>query len=144
MRSYIIGALACIILALGTLLYKSTTIERKTLAVQYPLEAGKVSPSSKENDSPRLYLYVFFSKENCRDCLGIIEVLNVLPETHFVIKGVVPEVEYKNIEEIRRITGSTFPIESERIFKGLIPKYTPALVGLSKKSDIFYYARSPG
>jgi hypothetical protein len=138
MKNYIIGALACIIMAMGTIIYKNPTNVKKNLAVQYPLELRKASPLSKSTENPKLYLYVFFSKGNCRDCLGIIEVLNELPPTYFFIKGVVPKREYNNIEEIRAITGATFPIESDQMFKGLIPQYTPALVGLSKKSDLFF------
>ncbi len=138
MKNYIIGALVCIILALGTLLYKSQANERKTLSIKFPLEIGKAGALSKSNKNPQIHIYVFFSKESCHDCLGIVDVLNILSPTHFLIKGVVPEGEYSAIEEIRGITGATFPIESDRKFRGLIPRYSPAIVGLSKKSDLFF------
>jgi hypothetical protein len=132
MKNYIIGTLIVVILALSSLIYKYNTTENKTLSVVYPLEL------EESNQSPILHLYVFFSKKNCQDCLGIIEVLNVLPKSEFVVKGVVPDYELEYINEIRSITGATFSIEGDKKFKNLIPKYTPAVVGLSKKSDLFF------
>jgi hypothetical protein len=132
MKNYIIGALIVVILALSSLIYKYHTSENKTLSVTYPVEV------EESDNSPKLYLYVFFSKKNCQDCLGIIGVLNVLPPSQFVVKGVVPDKELEDIKEIRAITGANFPIEGDEKFKKLIPKYTPAVVGLSKKSDLFF------
>lgn len=132
MKNYVIAVLIVIILALSSLIYKYKTTESKILSVVYPLEFVE------SNQSPKLYLYVFFSKKNCQDCLGIIEVINMLPPSQFVVKGVVPENEFENIKEIRTITGATFPIVGEGRFKTLIPKYTPSVVGLSKKSDLFF------
>jgi hypothetical protein len=132
MKNYIIGTLIVVILALSSLIYKYHTTENKTLSVLYPIEFEEAS------ESPILNLYVFFSKKNCKDCLGIIEVLNELPTSEFVVKGVVPDYELEDINEIRSITGATFSIEGDKKFRNLIPKYTPAIVGLSKKSDLFF------
>lgn len=132
MKNYIIGALVVVIFALSSLIYKFHVLENKTLSVTYPLEVEEF------DRSPKLYLYVFFSKKNCQDCLGIIEVLNVLPPSQFAVKGVVPDKELEDIKEIRTITGATFSIEGDEKFRKIIPKYTPAVVGLSKKSDLFF------
>lgn len=132
MKNYVIGALIVVILSLSSLIYKYNTIENKSFSGVYPVEF-------KESDKgPKLYLYVFFSKKNCHDCLGIIEILNVLPSSQFVVKGVVPADELEDIKEIRSITGATFSIEGDEKFRKLIPKYTPSVVGLSKKSDFFF------
>jgi hypothetical protein len=132
MKNYVIGALIVVILALLSLIYKYHTTENKTLSVVYPVEF------EESDKNPKLYLYVFFSKKNCQDCLGIIEVLNALPQSQFVVKGVVPDNDLEDIKEIRSITGATFSIEGDEKFRKLIPKYTPAIVGLSKKSDLFF------
>ncbi len=132
MKNYVIGALIVVILVLSSLLYKYHTTENKTLSVVYPVEF------EEPDKSPKLHLYVFFSKKNCQDCLGIIEVLNVLPPSQFTVKGVVPDKELDDIKEIRSITGATFSIEGDKKFRKLIPKYTPAVAGLSKKSDLVF------
>ena len=132
MKKYIIGAIIVVILAISSLFYKYHTTTGKTLSVNYPVEVQKA------DKSPKLYLYVFFSKKNCKDCLEIIDSLNRLPPSRFIVKGVVPSNEFEGIQEVRAITGAAFPIEDDSNFKNLIPKYTPAVVGLSKKSDLFF------
>ena len=130
MQKYIIGVLLVVILVLTSLLYKTHTTGDR-LSVDFPIK--------KENtENPKLYLYVFFSKKNCRDCLGIIEVLNQLPSSIFVVRGAIPGSELQDIDDVRAITGATFPIESQGKFKKLVPIYTPSVVGLSKESDLFF------
>jgi hypothetical protein len=95
MKNYVIAVLIVVILALSSLIYKYYNTENKTLSVVYPVEFEEL------DKGPKLYLYVFFSKKNCQDCLGIIEVLNVLPRSQFVVKGVVPDNELKEIDGAR-------------------------------------------
>lgn len=132
MKNYIIGLLIVVILVLSSLVYKFHTTANKTLSVIYPVEINKL------NRNPKLNLFVFFSKKNCQDCLGIVDVLNNLPPSQFVIRGIIPENELKDTREIRSKTGATFPIEGEQRFDKLIPKYTPSIVGVSDKSDLFF------
>jgi hypothetical protein len=56
----------------------------------------------------------------------------------FVVRGVVPENEMQDINELRNITGAVFPIKSQSKYKNLVPIYTPSVIGVSKKSDLFF------
>lgn len=132
MKKYIIGAIIVLILAFSSILYKYTQ-SCYSLSIKYPM------PLIKENlNEYKIFLYVFFSKNNCQDCLGIIEVLNNLDSNNFVINGVVPEKEFNDMNEIRAITGAAFPIESNKRFKGLIPVYTPSIIGQSKEGHLLF------
>lgn len=137
MKNYIIGVLLTAILVLSGLLYKSETAPRKMFPVVKESTAGDV-------DVP-LLLYVFFRKNNCRDCLEIIETLNGLPP-HFSVFGVVPENQLKDEKELRALTGAAFPLISTSMYKKHIPFYSPAIVGVSpvKGNIIFTLPGVPG
>ncbi|NIN20888.1 MAG: hypothetical protein GTN82_23350 [Candidatus Aminicenantes bacterium] len=84
-----------------------------------------------------LFLYVFFTKRNCIDCLEIMDALNNLPP-QFVVFGIVPERELKDEKELRRKTGAAFPLVSAVKYKKYIPWYTPTIIGVSPKGDIIF------
>ena len=130
MKNYIIGTLAVIILVLASLLYKKETaqVEKK-----FPV---LVKAEKQEVEVP-LFLYVFLSKQNCIDCMEFIEALNTLPP-QFVVSGIVPDAELENEEELREITGATFPLISVKKYKKFIPWYTPSIIGVSPKGDIIF------
>ncbi len=130
MKNYVIGVLVVIILVLTSLLYKNneTTVDKR-----FPV----METSHPEDVEVPLFLFVFFSKKNCIDCMEFIEVLNEL-ESHFVVSGIVPENEIGDEEEIRRLTGATFPLVSASRYRKFVPFYTPAVMGVSPKGDIVF------
>lgn len=133
MKNYIIGALIATVIALSSFLYKySVNDTNKTFSL--PLSTDEI----KTDGTPKLLLLVFFSRNNCRDCLGIIDVLNNMPSSQFIVRGVIPDKELENIEEVRTITNAVFPIQGEKKFKNFTPKYSPAIVGASVKGDLFF------
>jgi len=140
MKNYIVVGLLVIILVLSSLLYKKgkTTVPRK-----FPVQKEEVANKSKV-EVP-LLLYIFFSKNNCRDCLEVIKVLNNLPP-HFLVKGIVPRDELKDEQELRSITGAEFPIVSHTKYKKYIPWYTPSIIGASPISGhiVFSLPGVPG
>jgi hypothetical protein len=129
MKNYIIGLLLVTIFVLGSLFYKHHA-KNSILDAQFPVKV--IAPS----DPPTLYLYVFFSIRNCRDCLDIIETLNTLPPW-FVVRGVLPEEELKKEKEVRLYIGASFPLESQEKFKRFIPRYYPSVTGVSAKGEFF-------
>ncbi len=133
MNKYIIGTLLVIILALSSYIYKDRNLKKnQSLSPSLRIEF------SSEDKNPRMYLFVFFSKKNCRDCLEIIDVLNELPSSYFVVRGIVPDSELKKINEIRWVTGAAFPIDGQSKFKNFKPVYTPSIVGASRKGEVFF------
>ena len=131
MKNYIIGILAVIILVLTSIIYKQN---QTTVPKPFP----PLDEAFKGKSEAPLILYFFFSKNNCRSCLEIIEALNELPP-HFIVLGIVPENELKDEKEIRTITGAIFPIISPVKLKRHLPSYTPSLIGVSpKRGKIFF------
>ncbi len=94
-----------------------------------------------ENENPgdevALFIYIFFSKRNCRDCLQIIEILNRL-QPPFKAIGVVPGSELKEEGELRNITGAAFRLISCAEYKKYIPLYSPSLMGISRRGKIYF------
>lgn len=129
LKNYIIGAMGGIIFLLAAIIYK---IEMSP-PHRFPVLEER-NPTSKE---VTIYLYVFLSNTNCRDCFEFVEVLNTLPP-HFIVKGVVPESQLKDEKEIREITGATFPLIGASAFKNHIPAYTPSMVGVTKNGDVLF------
>ncbi len=130
MRNYIIGTLGVIILVLVSVIYKSQT----SSIYKFPALYGDKSV----NVNVPLFLYFFFSKNNCPDCLKIIESLNNLPR-HFNVSGIVPEEELKEEErELRRLTRGGFPLMSSKKYKKYIPPYSPAIMGVSTDGEIIF------
>lgn len=130
MKNYIIGLLAVIIMVLASILYKKEALPRYRFPVLENTQAAN-------KDAP-LYLYVFFSKNNCPDCLEIIDVLNQLPP-HFAVFGIVPENELRDENELRRITKAAFPLLNFSKYKKYVPWDAPTIVGVSPaKGDILF------
>jgi len=131
MKNYVIGIMIISIIFLGSLIYRESKILN--------FENFPVKTNVKEIDSePRLFLYLFFSKRNCHDCLGIIEVLNKLP-SQFKVIGIVPNIEMRNEIELRRITGATFPLEPlTKKYSTFLPNYTPTLFGAGYNGKIYF------
>jgi hypothetical protein len=130
MKNYIIGLLAVMIVVLASIMYKNEASPRYRFPVLENTQAAN-------KDAP-LYLYVFFSKSNCPDCLEIIDVLNNLPP-YFAVYGIVPENELKDENELRRITKAAFPLMSVSKYRKYVPRYAPTIVGISPPTgDILF------
>lgn len=130
MENYIIGLLIVIIIVCISIIYKDKT--------QRPYSGFPIAKAGKdENGSVAMYLFVFFSKRNCRDCLEYIEALNHLPPEFNVI-GVVSKAELENEKELRSLTKAAFPLISNPKFKKFIPLYSPTTVGVSPKGNILF------
>ncbi|MCX6578923.1 MAG: hypothetical protein NT166_01910 [Candidatus Aminicenantes bacterium] len=130
MKNYIIGVLGVVILVFASIIYKEKLSPRNS----FPLPEETSSFETKAS----LILFVFFSKNNCPDCLEIIDVLNQLP-SHFVVFGIVPENELKDEKELRRITKAAFPLLSVSRYREHITWYAPTIVGVSPvNGDIFF------
>ena len=141
MKNYIIGTLAVIILVLVSIIYRNEKSPS-------PRNIFPVSEETKNVNSEvevPLFLYVFFSKRNCIDCMEFIEVLNNLP-SHFKVVGIVPENELKDEKELRSTTGAAFPLMSSSKYRKYVPWYTPTIVGVSptKGNIIFILPGVPG
>jgi thioredoxin-related protein len=135
-KNYVIGLLLVVILVLGTLLFKAKAIDQK---LHFPL----VKEAKQRVEVP-LYLYLFFNRNNCVDCLKIIDVLNGLP-AQFEVIGVVPKRDLDDEIHLREITGVKFKLIDNSIFKGLKPFYTPTIVGISKAGKMYFMMPSvPG
>lgn len=128
MKNYIIGTLIVVIFVLLSLIYKNGEIQ---FFQNFPLLKNDVP---EKTDIP-LYIYVFFSKRNCHDCLSILKELDTLPP-QFVTVGVVPKNELKNSDELRRIIGISFPLVSTSRFKKFIPWYGPSVMVVSPAREI--------
>lgn len=124
MKNYLIGTLGVVILLLVSVVYKN----EMSSCNQFPV-LGETGMDSV--DMPHLFLYVFLSRRNCPECLGFIDVLNRLPSQFFVF-GIVPENEFKDEAELRRLTGATFPLLNAAKYKRKYhPWYSPTIFGVS-------------
>ena len=132
MKNYIIGFLAICLAVLISFMYKDskTPILRK-----FPIEN---KPDRATSGEPPLYLYIFFSRNNCPDCLEAIQVLNEL-HPPFEVKGIVPGNELKNIADLKNTTGATFKlIGFKDAHKPFNPNYTPSIFGVSGSGKILF------
>lgn len=130
LKNYVIGTLIVAVMVLVSIIYKNS----RTLGIPFPVHDDAKLRAAKV-EIP-LYLYVFFSKQNCHDCLEVLQVLNDLPP-HFIVTGVVPDNELKNEKELRAITGAIFPLTSiSKIGKNHLPWYSPTIVGVSPNGKI--------
>ena len=119
----------CLVVSL-TFIYK---IERKKPLQHFPATGFH---EHQEIENP-LYLVLYFSIQNCKDCLGMIEVLNGLTAP-FIVYGIVPPNELKNEQELRRITGATFKLLPYDNFRLYTPIFAPTLIGVSQKGRIHF------
>lgn len=132
MKNYIIGTLIAIILVMASIIYKSQF--SPSPRNQFPTTGDMRKNADAEVP---LSLYVFFSKQNCTDCLDIIDVLNELPP-HMTVLGLVPDHELKDETELREKTGAAFPLVSDFKYKKYIPWFSPAIVGVSPQGDVVF------
>jgi hypothetical protein len=130
MKNYIITILAVCLLISISLLYKGET---KRIFKDFP---SSNIEKSEEIEGP-LHLYLFFSRDNCADCLEVIDVLNTLPE-HFLVKGVVPEKELASEDALRKKSGAMFPIIGLNGYRKFSPYYWPTLIGVTKSNKILF------
>lgn len=129
MKNYLIGLLVVIILVLSSLLYKKSVI---TVDKKFPV----LEKQEKSDIEVPLYIYAFFSKKSCFECIGFIEVLNNLPP-QFIVYGVVPAEELKDEKEIRQMSGAQFPLLSASKYKRYI-SWSPSFIGVSPKGDVLF------
>jgi hypothetical protein len=101
----------------------------------FPIENKSDRITSGE---PPLYLYIFFSRNNCPDCLDAIQVPNKL-QPPFVVTGIVPRSELKNGDDLRNTTGAIFKlIGFKDAHKQFNPNYTPSIYGVSGSGKILF------
>ncbi|MGD2090288.1 MAG: hypothetical protein PVH61_29195 [Candidatus Aminicenantes bacterium] len=139
MKNYVIGFLVICIAVLISFMYKDSKTPK--------LENFPIENKTKKNTSgePILYLYIFFSRNNCPDCLDAVQVLNELPH-QFIVTGIVPVNELKNEADLRNTTGASFNlIGFKNYHKPFNPLYTPALYGVTGNGEIlFIFPGVPG
>ncbi len=131
MKNYFIVLLIVVNLFFLSYLYK---IGKQNIFNGFPAE---LELNQKE---PTLYLFLFFSVNNCRPCLEIIDVLNDLP-SQFHVTGVIPEKEYRNSHTLNLIKmeiGFDFEINNANKFKNYIPYYAPTLFAVTKEKKILF------
>lgn len=132
MRNYIIGFLIVCLMVLGSFFYKTT---KAPILNGFPIDQRA---DTDESGQPPLYLYIFFSRNNCHTCLETIEALNKLTPPLFVT-GIVPGNELKNESDLRKVTGATFRlIPFSTGYKRFNPHYAPTLYGVSGKGAILF------
>lgn len=130
MKKYYIALLAAVILAAASYLI---SINKRSIYGSFDFDSA-INEQDVENP---LYLYFFFSKQNCKSCLEIIKVLNRLSEPYKVI-GVVPDTEFAQLSDLRSSTEATFDIIGAGKFTKIQPLYTPTVIGVSKKKKIYF------
>lgn len=131
MKNYFIVLLIVVNLFFLSYLYK---IGKQNIFNEFPAE---LELNQKE---PTLYLFLFFSVNNCRPCLEIIDVLNDLP-SQFHVTGVIPEKEYRSSHSLNLIKtdiGVEFEIIMANKFKNYIPHYSPTLFAVTKEKKILF------
>lgn len=130
MIKYVIGVLVVLLLVAGTFIYK---IDNRNPFYHFPGEREAVNAGI---DAP-VYLYLFMSKSNCKDCLGIVNILNRV-ENRFIVNGLVPDNELADEKELREITGARFPLKPAGGYKKYAPFYWPMLVGVTEKNTVLF------
>jgi hypothetical protein len=134
MKNYIIGILLVIILFFVSLSYK---YYKTPNLKNFPIEISLSTKVANSNE-PNLFLFLFFSKDNCSDCLQTIRTLNNLPP-QFVLTGVVPPKELEQEKKLRKVTGANFKLRSlNRKYKRFNPNFAPTLFGVSEKGIILF------
>jgi hypothetical protein len=85
-----------------------------------------------------LYLFLFFSKKNCAECLKkIVKDLNDLSPPFYVL-GIVPGNELEDEQELRLITKAEFPLSRFEKYRKYVPLYTPTLIGVSPSGVVVF------
>ena len=126
-----IGVLAVIILVVGSAIYKQ---QNTMVCHHFPIPE---SLKKKSDDIP-LYVFLFFSKNDCTPCLEeIVKVLKRLP-SQFCVAGITPEEELKDESSLRHLTSVSFPLYSYQKYKMYLPWHTPTLFGVSPGGKIIF------
>ena len=133
MKNYIIGFLAVSLMVLGTFFYKSSKI---LVLNGFPID----SPQLVQNESgePPLYLFIFFSRNNCHTCMDSIQVLNELPPK-FVVTGIVPANELENETDLRAASGAAFKLTAfNEGYRRFSSHYSPSIYGVSGNGNVLF------
>jgi hypothetical protein len=132
MKNYIIGVLLVGIILLSSIIYKNG---KELILQDFPIE--KIVKKQR-SDIPYFYIYLFFSKRNCPDCLKVIDVLNNLPE-YFIVRGIVPAEELSEEKNLRETTGAKFELESmSKKYQKFLPLYNPTIYGVDSQGIIYF------
>ena len=129
MRKIFIVFLITVIVVLASFLYKNS---KSSIYKNVPLV-----DCDTPGEEGLFFLYIFLSKQNCHDCLKVIDVLNQL-QSPFKVVGVVPENELKDEKELRIITGAQFPLISNKKYRKYKPRYSPSILGISANGQIYF------
>lgn len=131
MKNYIIGLLSIVILVLLSYGYKNS---RNSVLQGFPVE--KVE--GHLGDHPTLHLFLFFSGDDCSNCLEVIDVLNNLP-SQFIVTGIVPIKDLANENELREKTKARFDLISfNNSHKRFFPNYSPSMFGVGEDGRIYF------
>ncbi len=132
MRNYIIGLLTIALLVSISVIYKKS---KNPVLEKFPVTNPLKTPDS---GMPPMYLYLFFSSNNCHSCLESIEVLNKLPPP-FVVTGIVPGHELENEASLRAVSRADFSlIPMENRFRKYMPNYAPTIYGVASDGKIIF------
>jgi len=131
MKNYIIILLVAVAIFFGSIIFKNSKINNFSgfpLGTKYK-ELGSEKP---------LFVFVFFSRTNCKDCMGIIKALNFLKEPFHPI-GIVPPSELKNESELREISGAKFElIPFEKKYDKFHPNMWPCIFGVAANGNVLF------
>ncbi len=131
-KNYIIGVLAVGLAVLLSFVYRNS---RQNVLQRFPVESAG---NKLETGGARLYLFIFFSKNNCHVCLEAIRVLNGLGAP-YVVTGIVPVKELWDEAGLRGVSGAEFPLVSiGREHVKFNPHYTPSIFGVSARGRILF------
>lgn len=132
MKNYIIVFLiVCLIVSFGFnyRIYK----ENKAVLHQFPKQ---LLTGGQKIEAP-VYLFLFFSKYTCRDCMNSFEFLNRMGPP-FVVTGITPDEELKDEKSLRESTGITFKLDRYSRYEKYLPFYGPSLMGVTAKGRILF------
>jgi len=130
MKNYIIALLAVSLAVSVSFIYRAN--QRPALQ-HFPISLV----DHYDNQDNPLYLLLFFSKQNCKDCLAGIEVLNNL-EPQYRVYGIVPDKEMSDLSLLRKTTGAAFELLPANQFNTYYPIYAPTLFGVTQKGRILF------
>lgn len=132
MKNYVIGFLVVCLFVMGSFLYK---VSKTPVLDKFPIE----QPAEKNiSGEPPLYIFIFFSRNNCQVCLEAIKVLNELPSP-FVVTGIAPGEELEEETVFRSTTGAAFKlVRLKELYKRFNPHYLPTIFGVSSSGRILF------
>jgi hypothetical protein len=130
MKRFLMVFLAMTWVIFGSYLYKH---QHAGILDRFPIH--KIN--SYSDSEKRIYLLLFFSYRNCQSCMEIVKILNELPD-RFKVVGIVPQREYEDIEEVKKITGVMFEVMSLKKFRKYLPNYGPTIYGVTRRGDVLF------